>query len=117
MKSTCFLFVIGLTVTASLGYGNLVAPRSLTDLDQGADLIVVGTINMVSQADTTLNLSLRLNRVLKGDPNLSGSLISVDWHPLQHKRGRQPPALLDYGFSRVHSTTGRCCRCFKEIYH
>jgi hypothetical protein len=66
-------------MTCDPGYGGLLAPQSLLDLEQRADLIVVGSASGASQVGTTLNFSLRLSRVLKGDAGLSSSVIPVNW--------------------------------------
>jgi hypothetical protein len=79
MKNTNLFSIIGLLATASLGYGSLIAPRSVLNLEQNADLIVVGAVSGISQAGPTTTFSLLVSRVLKGDSNLSGNFISVGW--------------------------------------
>jgi len=79
MRNTNLFSIIGLLATASLGYGSLVAPRSVLSLEQNADLIVVGSVSGISQAGPATTFSLLVSRVLKGDSNLSGNFISVGW--------------------------------------
>jgi hypothetical protein len=55
----------------------LVAPRSLLELEQKADLIVVGSTTEAIQAGATINITLQVSRVVKGDAGLSGTAIRV----------------------------------------
>ena len=71
--------ITGLLLAASNGYGSLMAPQSLLDLEQNADLVVVGTPSGASQAGPTVGFSLRVSRVVKGDPALAGTSIAVYW--------------------------------------
>jgi hypothetical protein len=69
--------IVGLLLAVSPGYGSLSGPRSLLDLEQSADLIVVATASGTFQAGSTGGFSLQVARVIKGDPSLAGSVVSV----------------------------------------
>jgi hypothetical protein len=60
-------------------YGSIAGARSLVELEQSADLIVVGTASGGVQSGSTLSFSLQVGRVIKGDPTVAGTLIAVDW--------------------------------------
>lgn len=79
MNRKTFWGMVGLLLAASPGFGNLVGPRSLLDLAQSADLIVVGSASGTFQAGATANFSLQVSRVVKGDSKLAGSVIAVQW--------------------------------------
>src|SRR5208283_792681 len=92
MKRASFMLVVGLMVLVTSGHGALVAPQSLLDLSQGADLIVVGTLTGVSQTGTAVTALLQVNRVLKGSPELSGSMVSAGWTSGSPQVGTDIPA-------------------------
>ena len=81
MKGNCIALLIGLIGTANLANGNIVIPNSLSDLNQGASLIIIGTPSAVVLAGASVQLSLQVSRVLKGDASLSGSTITALWTP------------------------------------
>lgn len=60
-------------------YGGLVAPQSINDLQQQSDLILVGTTAGAAVSGTTVNISIVVNRVLKGDATLAGKSIGAQW--------------------------------------
>ncbi len=74
-----FWSTIGLLLATSSGYGSLIAPRSLLDLEQNADLIIVGTARGASQSGPTVDFTLQVSRVVKGDPDLAGKAIAAYW--------------------------------------
>jgi hypothetical protein len=72
--------IMALVFSAALGYCGLVGPRSLSDLEQSADLIVVGSASADIQVGAPLvNFDLKVNRVVKGDPTVAGQAIAVSW--------------------------------------
>lgn len=79
MKIMYLFSIVGLLMACGPGYGSVIAPQSLVDLEQRADLIVVGSATGTSQAGAAINLSLLITRVIKGDSTLSGKAISVGW--------------------------------------
>src|ERR1700685_3333066 len=74
-----FLILAALVLTVNGGYANLVGPRSLADLAQNADLIVLGTASGTFQSNDVINFTIDVNRVVKGDPTMAGQAISVNW--------------------------------------
>jgi hypothetical protein len=73
-------WLMGLIVfAADAAYGGLAAPRSLLDLQQSADLIVVAAASGMTQSGLTTVISLNVNRVVKGNPALIGTQIFVNW--------------------------------------
>jgi hypothetical protein len=79
MNKTSFLGMVGLLTAASPGFGSLVGPRSVLDLERSADLIVVGTAGGAFQASPAASFSLQVSRVIKGDTTLAGSVIPIHW--------------------------------------
>src|SRR5258706_387591 len=74
-------WLMGLIVfAADAAYGGLAAPRSLLDLQQSADLIVVAVASGMTQSGFTTVISLDVNRVVKGNPALIGTQIFVNWN-------------------------------------
>ena len=71
------LAIVGLLLAMSPGYGSLGGARSLLDLEQNADLIVVATASGTFQAGSAGEISLQVARVVKGDPALAGSVVVV----------------------------------------
>lgn len=69
--------IVGLLLAISPGFGNLVGSRSLVDLEQSADLILVGTASGVLQAGSATTFSIQAIRVLKGNASLAGSTLAV----------------------------------------
>ncbi len=59
-------------------FGGLIAPQSVPDLQQRADLIVVGTASGHLREDSPVFL-LHITRVVKGDSTIAGSSLSVTW--------------------------------------
>jgi len=59
--------------------GGLVAPRSVLDLEQTADLVVVGAAQGAFTVGTASSFSVQVSRVIKGDPTLAGNIIPVYW--------------------------------------
>jgi hypothetical protein len=49
------------------------------DLEQSADLIVVGAASGTVQAGSAASFSLQVSRVVKGDPSLASGVIAVNW--------------------------------------
>lgn len=76
MSGMSFLGIVVLLVAIRPGYGNLIAPRSLVDLEQNADVIVVGTASGTVQTSSS-GFFLQVGRVIKGDTSLVGSVVTV----------------------------------------
>jgi len=79
MTKTYLNIIVAMLLTAPIGSATLIAPRSLTDLTAGADSIVVGTAMRVSQGGNGVSLTLAIDRVLKGDVGMNGTIASVLW--------------------------------------
>jgi hypothetical protein len=74
-----FLILVGLALTVNCGNASLIAARSLTDLAQNADLIVLGSASGTFPSSEVINFTIDVNRVVKGDPTTAGRAISVNW--------------------------------------
>lgn len=70
---------IGLLLAAGVLYGGLVSPQSPLWLEQKADLVVVGVPTAAVERGNTLNFSLQVSRVIKGNPALAGASIAAFW--------------------------------------
>ncbi len=70
---------LALLLVATSLHGGLVAPQSILTLEKNADLIVNGTATGTIQSGTTVNFSLQVSRVIKGDATLSGTSIAAFW--------------------------------------
>jgi len=70
---------LALFLVATSVYGGLVAPQSILTLEKNADLIVAGTANALVQSGTTVNFSLLVSRVIKGDATVSATSIAAYW--------------------------------------
>ena len=66
MKRTNLVLVAGLLAATGTVYGSLVFPQSLSNLNQTADLIVLGSSSGNLQAGSAGSFSLNVTRVLKG---------------------------------------------------
>jgi hypothetical protein len=72
--------VICLFIGTTLLHAGLVAPRSLLELQQQADLIVVGSATAtISVGSPKAVFPLEVSRVIKGDSTLTGTFITVAW--------------------------------------
>ena len=94
-----------------MGRAGLIAPSSLLQLAQNADLIVVGAANGDVQAGSAMSFTLQVNRVVKGDPALAGTAIGVVWNSVQGigvgKLGTVfAAAATAYGFSTIRPVLG-----------
>lgn len=69
----------GILLAASLSYASLVAPQSVADLEQSAELIVVGSATASNGTGNTF--PLRVIRVIKGDNDLVGATITARRSP------------------------------------
>jgi hypothetical protein len=77
---TALWAAIGLFGSVALLQGGLVGSRSVLDLEQTADLIVVGSASAdISVGATTTAFPLQVTRVIKGDSAIAGKSISVTW--------------------------------------
>jgi hypothetical protein len=73
-------FLLGLTCLARLAHGGLISLQSPLDLEQKADLIVVGSASSdIKVGSKVVNFDLRVNRVIAGDPEIAGKVIPVTW--------------------------------------
>jgi hypothetical protein len=79
MKNIGLCSAFGLLITFGYLHGSVIAPQSLLDLEQTADLIVVGRATGISQQNTSASFSLLVSRVLKGDASFAGGSVSVAW--------------------------------------
>jgi hypothetical protein len=66
--------------TVGYGYGGIVAPQSLVDLERNADFIAVGSASGAIQSGSQITFSLKVIRVVKGQANLAGTSISGYWN-------------------------------------
>lgn len=57
----------------------IIVVTSLLDLEQTADLVIVGSAQGAVTVGTAASFSLRVTRVVKGDATLTGSVIPVYW--------------------------------------
>lgn len=78
MKKAHFYTLLGLFFAVNIGYGALVSRTSLVDLQQKADLIVVGTASDGLWAGTTASFKIQVDRVLKGEATVGG-IVQVSW--------------------------------------
>ena len=62
-----FWITLGLLLAARSGFAPIFAPASLVELQQNADLIVVGSANDGIWAGDNLNFTIQIDRVVKGD--------------------------------------------------
>jgi HEAT repeat protein len=67
-----------LIVAAPSAFAPISAPASLLQLQQNADLIVVGSASGGDQAGDILNFTIQVSRVLRGDV-MAGTPIPVSW--------------------------------------
>lgn len=77
----------GLLLLAAPVWAGLFAPRSLLDLEQSADLIVVGEAGGESHPGAPESFLIDVRRVVKGDPALSGERITVNSSVVQYAAG------------------------------
>ncbi len=77
----------GLLLLAAPAWAGLFAPRSLIDLEQSADLIVVADAAAEFHPGAPESFSLGVRRVVKGDPALSGERITVNSSVVQYAAG------------------------------
>ena len=69
-----------LFIGPTLLHAGLVAPRSLLELEQQADLIVVGSATAsISAGSPQAVFPLEVSRVVKGDSSIAGTSITVAW--------------------------------------
>jgi HEAT repeat protein len=71
--------IFGLLLVVSSAQGGMVVWRSFAELEQSADLIVVGSASGGGQPGSVLSFTLQVSRVLKGGPSVVGTPITVDW--------------------------------------
>jgi hypothetical protein len=62
-----FWITIGLLLAARSGFAPIFGPASLVQLQQNADLIVIGSASDGIRAGDNLNFTIQVNRVVKGD--------------------------------------------------
>jgi hypothetical protein len=74
-----FRVVVGVLAIAVPGFGGLGGPSSIVELTQRADLIVAGIITSPFQPSTPVSFSITVDRVIKGDPGLTGTAVRVSW--------------------------------------
>jgi len=82
MNRMNLLGAVGLLLAMSPAYGSPGGPRSLLDLEQSADLIVIATASGTFQVGSAAGFSLLVARVVKGDPSLAGSVLAVSANAL-----------------------------------
>lgn len=58
---------------------SLTAWRSLVELEQTADMIAVGSGASAALSGNSATFTIRLDRVVKGDATLAGTMLRVDW--------------------------------------
>ena len=86
-RSCCRLVALFVLAAAS-ACAALFAPRSLIDLEQSADLIVIAEAGGESHPGAAPgSFSLDVRRVVKGDPALSGEQITVESTPVRNAAG------------------------------
>jgi hypothetical protein len=79
MKTKSTFSILTMISAAGGLYGGLMAPASIAQLEKTADVIAVGTASGSTMSGATLNFSLQIARVVKGDAGLVGSSIPVLW--------------------------------------
>lgn len=82
--------IVGTLLAASLSHATLVAPQSPADLERHATLIVVASA-VTTNNQITSSFLLQVNRVVKGDSTLTGSIITVGW-PSSANAGADGPS-------------------------
>src|ERR1700733_1829047 len=95
MRATISSFA-ALLLMVHWAFAGLIAPRSLIDLEQNAELIVVGTASGTFSSSQAINFTVTVNRAVKGDSNLAGQTISVYW----------PSATITVPVGTLQSATG-----------
>jgi hypothetical protein len=78
--------IVGTLFTASLSYAGLIAPQSVTNLEQKATLIVVAS-PAAAPNGTPNSFLLQVNRVVKGDNTLTGVPSQSAGYPLPRMVG------------------------------
>ncbi len=69
-----------LLLAASVAHAGLIGSQSLSSLYKTADLVVLGSASGTVQVGSPVaDLSLSLTRVIKGDPALAGTVVTVQW--------------------------------------
>src|SRR5690242_583428 len=79
-----FLNALLLSTIATPLFGGMSAPMSLLDLEQRADIIVVGSVTDLAPAGPVASLRIRVDRVIKGDIALSGGTMPLSWPGAQN---------------------------------
>jgi hypothetical protein len=77
MRVTQYRLAAGLFGAAACAYGGMSAPRSLADLAQSADAIVIATASWQGSSGSAAAVTLQLTRVVNGDLSLSGGPVVV----------------------------------------
>jgi hypothetical protein len=92
MRTNGLCGIFGLLVAVSSVHGSMVVWNSLAELQQGADLVVVGSASGGGQPGSVLSFTVQVSRVLKGDPMVAGTPITVDWTLRPGARAEGEPA-------------------------
>ena len=70
-----------LIFSVATAYASISGQRSFKELEQTADLIVVGSVSGGTKSGSTLSFSIQVERVIKGNSAMTGTQIAVDWTP------------------------------------
>lgn len=70
---------LSLLLVVATAQGAIVAPQSILELEQTADLIINGTATGVVENGDRFDVSLQVNRVIKGEGAVAGDSIGVYW--------------------------------------
>jgi hypothetical protein len=79
MNTRQLQLTLGLVVAATIAHADLVASRSLVDLEKSADLIVVASASGTITAGPKASFTLGVVRVIRGDLALVGKNVPVVW--------------------------------------
>jgi hypothetical protein len=83
-----FWSALALAAIAMPAFGGLTAPKSLLDLEQRADLIVVGAVASPFPAAPVTSFSITVDRIIKGDGSLAGGMGAfANGLPMQTRAG------------------------------
>ncbi len=106
MKAKSTFSILALMSAAGGLYGGLSAPASIGKLEQTADVIAVGAASGATVSGATVNFSLHVTRVIKGDASLVGSAVPVLWQTGGQFPGGSSAGLDGSGIWFLQGTTG-----------
>jgi hypothetical protein len=106
VKTKSAFSILALLLASGILYGGISAPASIAQLEQTADLIAVGTASRATVSGATVDFTLQVARVVKGDASLVGSAVPVLWRTGGQFPGGSSAGLNGSGIWFLHQTTG-----------